>query len=80
MNLMGSIGFGTIERLAQRLGSERRVEPGRGRSGRGAVLCRLIDDPQLRQELSRRGRLRAAEFTWQACAEQTLEVYRQVLA
>lgn len=45
-----------------------------------AGLRRLIDDAALRQELSRRGRLRAAEFTWQACAEKTLEVYRRVLA
>jgi glycosyltransferase involved in cell wall biosynthesis len=41
-------------------------------------LRRLIDDAQLRQDLSLRGRSRAAELSWQACAGRTLAVYRQV--
>ncbi|MCC7265078.1 MAG: glycosyltransferase family 4 protein [Candidatus Latescibacteria bacterium] len=45
-----------------------------------AGLCHLLDDPGMRQELSQRGRSRAAGFTWQVCAEKTLAVYRQVLA
>jgi len=44
--------------------------------GMAAVLC----DPDLRQRLERLGKARAAEFSWERTARETLEVYRRVLA
>jgi glycosyltransferase involved in cell wall biosynthesis len=37
-----------------------------------------IMDSQLREELSRRGHSRVLEFSWERCANETLEVYRQL--
>jgi glycosyltransferase involved in cell wall biosynthesis len=43
-----------------------------------AGLRRLLEDSSLRDELSARGITRAAQFSWDRCARQTLEVYRRV--
>ena len=40
----------------------------------------LIQDPKLRDELSRRAMKRAAEFSWDTMARRTVEVYRSLLA
>lgn len=45
----------------------------------GSALARLTADEDLRQDLSARGRERAARFTWEAAVEQTWDVYRKVL-
>jgi len=45
-----------------------------------ATLQRAIADPELRSSLRQRGLERAAQFTWQRVAEQTLDVYRVVQA
>lgn len=44
------------------------------------ALERILTDEPLRRELSRRGVARAAAFTWDATAERTAAVYRDVLA
>ena len=41
-------------------------------------LSRLLSDGELRQKLSEEGKARAAQFTWEAAAEQVLGVYREV--
>ena len=41
-----------------------------------AGMERLLNDEPLRRRLSADGRRRAAEFTWDRCAEQTLELYQ----
>ncbi len=43
------------------------------------ALRRMDCEDSLRRELSERGRRRAAGFTWLACAEGTLDVYRKAL-
>ena len=43
-----------------------------------AALERLVEDESLRRTLAERGRVRAAEFSWQRCARETLAVYRSV--
>ncbi|HZT28732.1 MAG TPA: glycosyltransferase family 1 protein [Bryobacteraceae bacterium] len=43
------------------------------------ALQNLIRDQDLRADLSRRGRLRAAQFTWEKAVERTWEVYRELL-
>ncbi len=45
-----------------------------------AAMRRLLDDPGLRQDFARRGRRRAAEFTWQRTAQETLKAYQYAAA
>ncbi len=45
----------------------------------GDALARLLDDETLRASLAARGRRRAAEFTWDATARGTRQVYDEVL-
>jgi len=42
------------------------------------AMQRLLDDPVHRDDLVRRGKARAAEFTWRRAAQATLDVYREV--
>jgi glycosyltransferase involved in cell wall biosynthesis len=46
-------------------------------SGWADAMARVITDTALSADLSRRGPLHAAQFTWQATAQRTLEVYRE---
>lgn len=54
------------------------VDPSDGRA-LGEALSAVLTDAELRRRLVESGRRRAATFTWQRCAEQTLAVYRDVL-
>ncbi len=45
----------------------------------GEALTRLLDDADARHEYRRRGLERAAQFSWERCARETLEVYRRAL-
>lgn len=45
----------------------------------GALLGRLLADPQRREQLMRRGLERASVFTWQRTAELTAQAYRETL-
>jgi glycosyltransferase involved in cell wall biosynthesis len=45
-----------------------------------AAIVRAWTDPDLRQNLSERGKQQAARFTWHRTAEQTLSVYREVMS
>jgi glycosyltransferase involved in cell wall biosynthesis len=44
------------------------------------AIGRVLTDPDLAADLARRGRTRAAEFTWDRTALETLAVYREVSA
>jgi alpha-1,3-rhamnosyl/mannosyltransferase len=44
------------------------------------LLARFLGDPLLRQNLREAGFARAAQFSWQATARATLDVYRHVLS
>lgn len=44
------------------------------------IIAALLKDPARRLELGRRALARAQTFSWTRCAEQTLSVYRQLLA
>lgn len=43
-----------------------------------AIMRRVLSDGALREDLSRRGKARAAGFTWERAARETLAVYREV--
>lgn len=45
----------------------------------GAAMARIIDNPELRASLIKRGHERAAEFTWQRTALGTIDVYRAAI-
>jgi len=53
------------------------VEPTEDAAFAGAVES-VLRDPALRRRLSIQGAARAATFTWERCAEMTVEVYREV--
>jgi glycosyltransferase involved in cell wall biosynthesis len=42
-------------------------------------LRTMLESPSLRADLAERGRARAATFSWDRCARQTLEVYRRAM-
>lgn len=43
-----------------------------------ATCTRMVEDQEWRSSISDRGSLRACQFTWSRCADQTLSVYRSV--
>lgn len=43
-----------------------------------AAMARVLENDSLRLEMSEAGLKRAAQFSWDRCAEETLEVYRDV--
>jgi glycosyltransferase involved in cell wall biosynthesis len=55
------------------------AEPGQPESF-AALMSRLGAEPLLREDLARRGRARAAEFSWQASAQLHVEAYRMAVA
>lgn len=46
----------------------------------GALIEQVLDDAALAADLARRGRARAAEMTWQKCAEGHADAYERALA
>lgn len=54
------------------------VEP-RDAKALAESIIQLLEDERERERLSRRGRERAREFTWEKTAARTLELYRQVI-
>jgi glycosyltransferase involved in cell wall biosynthesis len=48
--------------------------------GLAEAMLSVIENDELRTSLGKRGIERASTFSWQHCAEQTLGVYRQVVA
>ncbi|MDX8151676.1 glycosyltransferase family 1 protein [Patulibacter brassicae] len=53
-------------------------DPADGRAVRDAI-ARLLDEPALREDLARRGRARAATFSWERTAAQTADAYHRAL-
>jgi glycosyltransferase involved in cell wall biosynthesis len=46
----------------------------------GATIMKVISDPALQQSLVLRGRARLKVFSWQRCAEQTMDIYKVLLS
>jgi glycosyltransferase involved in cell wall biosynthesis len=42
------------------------------------LLRRVASEPEFRERLARRARVRAADFSWRRTAEETLAVYREI--
>jgi glycosyltransferase involved in cell wall biosynthesis len=43
-------------------------------------MAEALENEQLRSELSKKGQLRAREFDWRRCAEETMMVLKKQLA
>jgi glycosyltransferase involved in cell wall biosynthesis len=43
------------------------------------VLQRVLEDSPLRAQMIKDGLRNAARFSWRTCAEQTLQIYREVV-
>jgi len=43
------------------------------------AMYRVLNDPELRDRMARAGLARAAQFSWNRCAEMTLEVYEKAV-
>ncbi|KHD87932.1 MAG: hypothetical protein OM95_11720 [Bdellovibrio sp. ArHS] len=54
------------------------VDPGSPQA-MAAALVRVLTDQVYREALIEKGRRQAAKFTWEKCAQDTLEVYRKIL-
>jgi glycosyltransferase involved in cell wall biosynthesis len=65
--------------LPEVVGDAALLHPPGDRDALAAALLRLIEDDALRAELQTRGRARAATFSWERSARETLAVYREVL-
>jgi glycosyltransferase involved in cell wall biosynthesis len=52
---------------------------GKDASAWAAAIERVLTDRAFREELGDRGRRRAAGFTWERCARETLDVYNRVV-
>jgi glycosyltransferase involved in cell wall biosynthesis len=46
----------------------------------GRAIAKVLRDPDLAEDLRRLGKRRAAEFSWERTARQTVALYREVLA
>ena len=46
----------------------------------GDALARVLDDPALADGLRERGRIRAADYTWDRTADLTARAYREVVS
>lgn len=46
----------------------------------GLCVSRVLDDSDLRDTLSAKGKLRASEFSWDSTCSKTLDVYKKIVA
>jgi glycosyltransferase involved in cell wall biosynthesis len=44
-----------------------------------AAIRRVLTEPGLRDEMKKKGRMHAAQFRWERCAQETIELYSEVL-
>lgn len=65
--------------LPEVVGDAALLVPPEDEAALAAALERLLEDRALRATLQQRGRERAAQFTWAACAARTRELYRRVI-
>jgi glycosyltransferase involved in cell wall biosynthesis len=64
--------------LREVLGDAALLVPADDTGALGAALERVLTDPALAADLSRRGPLHAAAFTWERTARATLAAYREI--
>jgi glycosyltransferase involved in cell wall biosynthesis len=70
---------GDIPAVAEVTGGAALLVPPRDADALARAIASLLDDPDARARLTKAGRARASEFTWERAARMTLEVYGRVL-
>jgi glycosyltransferase involved in cell wall biosynthesis len=68
-----------IPALAETTGGAARLFDPRNADDLAQKIIELLDDENARHELSLAGQRRAAEFSWEQTAQQTLRVYQEAL-
>jgi alpha-1,3-rhamnosyl/mannosyltransferase len=68
-----------LDVLREITGGAARLVPVGDVAALGQALASIAASPALRTELAARGLERAAHFSWDRCARQTLEVYREAV-
>jgi alpha-1,3-rhamnosyl/mannosyltransferase len=76
----GAVLASTAGVLIELLGSRTALIDPRDADGWRAAMARAITDPDWRDMLRAGNAQRAAHFTWEACAADTINAYRTVLA
>jgi glycosyltransferase involved in cell wall biosynthesis len=71
---------GDATSLPEVVGDAGLTVPARDETAVAVAVLRLLNDPELAAGLRERGLRRAAEHSWEACAEATVAVYRRALA
>jgi glycosyltransferase involved in cell wall biosynthesis len=64
--------------VAEVVGDAGLLVPSGDEDALAGALCRLLDDERLGASLAARARPRAAAFSWDRAADETLAVYRRV--
>jgi len=67
-----------ISSMLENVGNAGLLIPPRDETALSQAIQTLLNDNSLRDQLSRAGRVRAAEFTWKHTAMETLKVYQQI--
>lgn len=60
-------------------GQEGRLIPPGQAEGLAEALRQLLNQPQQRQEMGQRGRLKASQYNWDLVVDQVLELYRETI-
>lgn len=68
------------EALQETSGKAASIVPANAPEAWADEIRRLLTDEELRQHRIATGRSRAAEYTWQRCAIQTVAIYREIVA
>jgi glycosyltransferase involved in cell wall biosynthesis len=66
--------------LAEAVGDAAAIRDPNDVRGLAEAVGEVLEDPELRASMIRRGRLQAARFSWNKNAEATLALYREVIA
>jgi glycosyltransferase involved in cell wall biosynthesis len=68
----------SVSSLPEHVGEAGILVPPQDEEALFQALVKILQDPDLRGELSRKGPERAAQYSWNRTAQETLDVYRQV--
>jgi glycosyltransferase involved in cell wall biosynthesis len=69
-----------VSSMPEHVGEAGLLIPPQDEGALSQALVRILQDPELSRQLSKKGPERAAQFSWNRTAQETLNVYRRVLS
>ncbi len=69
-----------LKSLVDARGSRGRLPNGKSRDDLAVAMKTLANDEKMREDLSVKGRARASLFSWERVAQETFELYEEVVA